>query len=155
MKSRLILVSLGLISAFQLQAQDGFTTTGGDVVNSNGSEAFSIGLVVYTEISGAGGSASQGVQHAFEIYDVSVSEESKDITMKVYPNPTSDQLIISKSSNSKLEYSVYNALGAKLQSGSLEGEETRLNAGEWPTGIYFLTIQLQSGSVKSYKIIKN
>ena len=154
MKSRFILFNLSLLVAFQMNAQDGFITTGGDGMNSNSIEAFSIGLVVYTEISGAGGSANQGIQHAFEIYDISVNEVEEDLAIKVFPNPTRDQLIISTSKENQFEYSIYNASGAKIQNGYPEGHETRINAEEWPAGIYFLRIQYQSGSIKSYKIIK-
>lgn len=138
-----------------LKAQDGFVTTGGDVSNSNGSEAFSIGLVVYTEINGTGGYANQGVQHAFEIYVISVNENFAEFNLQVFPNPTSDQLIISASNEVNFDYNLMSLLGVKVNSGKLSGLQTTVNAAELPAGIYLLNIQQDSRIIKTYKIIKN
>lgn len=154
MKKAFILVALVLSSFTSVMAQDNFASAGGDVSNSNGSEAFSIGLVVYTEIKGPGGSANQGIQHAFEIYQIGITEQTTDQLLKVFPNPTSDQVMISTNKNDNKSYILYNALGAVVAKQNLQSPNTLIEMSTLEPGIYILTILEANTTLKTYKIIK-
>lgn len=155
MKRPFIYLAVGLIVSMHLGAQDAFGTTGGDTSGSTGSEAFSAGLLVYTEITGPGGSATQGIQFSHELYVINVREDIIGISLNVYPNPSSDQLMIQLIGRETYDYQMFNSLGMKLLSGKVLEGVTQLQVADLPAGLYLLDILQKNKSIKTYKIIKN
>ncbi len=157
MKFKYIIVSLLLLLTNYGRAQDGFSSVGGDISSSTGSEAFSVGLVVYTELCGSGGSACQGVEQAYEIFSVAIQEIPSDINCKVFPNPASDRLVVqlAELGDCNLYYRFYNTQGCLLVHGDLISPQTELNTADFPSGIYFLNVTQSNRIVQSFKIIKN
>ena len=69
-------------------------------------------------------------------------------SLKIYPNPANDKLIISTLNQMQLqELSVYNVLGAKVFSRALQGNEVQVSVAQLPAGIYQLRIQTDKGLV--------
>ena len=99
--SALLLLGLGLTG---LQAQTSINATGGNATGSVGTVAYSVGQVVYTSNKGNSGSVDQGVQHAYEILTVGIKETKLNISLTVFPNPTTENLTlqISDYNNEKL-----------------------------------------------------
>jgi hypothetical protein len=79
-----------------LQAHDALPAIGGDGSGSGGSINYSVGQIVYTTNTGFSGSVAQGVQHSFEIFEVTSIEEVTGINLKVYPNPTTNYLTLNQ-----------------------------------------------------------
>jgi hypothetical protein len=75
--------------------------------------------VVYTTNTGTNGSVAQGVQQPFEISNVTGLEEANNISLivSVYPNPTTDFLILEIEGDVKTQYfvSLYDMQGKLLQ----------------------------------------
>ena len=71
-KHRLLLFFLAVaISAY---TQENTVSSGGESIGSGGSCSYSIGQVFYSVNTGNTGVTSQGVQQAYEIYPVGISE---------------------------------------------------------------------------------
>lgn len=76
--------------------------------------------------------------------------------VKVYPNPTVNQLFIENSDgfSTKDVIEVYNMLGQKMQQQNNLSETTlEINTENWSSGVYIINVQ-SNGKVGSYKVIK-
>jgi hypothetical protein len=141
-----------------IQAQESTNASGGDVIGSGGSVAYSIGQVVYTTNTGSAGSVAQGVQHAFEIFTVGIKETELNISLTAYPNPTTENLTlqISDYNNEKLAFQLYDLQGKLLTSGPVTAQQTQINTASLPAATYFINVVNQENKkVQSFKIIKN
>ncbi|HET8573708.1 MAG TPA: GEVED domain-containing protein [Edaphocola sp.] len=69
-------------------------------------------------------------------------------SLKVYPNPANDKLNISTLNQLQLQQlAIYNVLGAKVFSRSLQGSQAQISIAALPAGIYQLRIQTDKGMV--------
>ena len=138
-------------------------TTGGDLSGSGGSVSYTIGQVVYTTNYVVGtGNVAQGVQQA---WDISVIFNYAGIDAGIYPNPTTNFVIIkindfdiTDPNYQGLHYYLYNLNGKPLGDGAILGGETTLPMGQYPCATYILNIlKTVNGSTNekiSFKIIK-
>lgn len=158
-KSRPIaLLAAGLLWAGLAQAQESANASGGDATGSGGTVAYSIGQVVYTTNTGSNGSVAQGVQHAYEIFTVGIKETALNISLTIFPNPTTENLTlqIGDYNNQKLSYQVFDMQGKLLNSGQITAEQTQINMNSLPVATYFINVVNQENKkVQSFKIIKN
>ena len=137
--------------------------TGGDISGSGGSISYTIGQVVYTtNIVSSIGYVAQGVQQA---YDISVIFQYEGIDAGVYPNPTTNFVIVKinkfdiKDPNYQgLHYYLYNLNGKPLYDGEIFSEKTTLPMGQLPNATYILSILKNENGTTServtFKIIK-
>ncbi|WP_430401188.1 T9SS type A sorting domain-containing protein [Flavobacterium sp.] len=158
-KSRpILLLAAGLLWAGLAQAQESTNATGGDASGSGGTVAYSVGQVVYTTNTAASGTVSQGVQQPYEIFTLGIKETELNISLLVFPNPTSDNLTfqISDYNNEKLTYQLYDMQGKLLNNGQIVAQQTQINMNSLPTATYFINVVNQENKkVQSFKIIKN
>jgi hypothetical protein len=148
----------GLLLSGFAQAQESVNGSGGDATGSGGTVAYSVGQVVYTANASASGTASQGVQHAYEIFTVGIKETELNILLSVFPNPTADNLTlhISDYNNEKLTYQLYDMQGKLLNNGQVTAKQTQINTASLPPATYFINVVNQENKkVQSFKIIKN
>jgi hypothetical protein len=154
-------VAVLLTFAFSLStatAQESVNATGGDASGSGGTVAYSVGQVVYTTNTAASGTVSQGVQQPYEIFTVGIKETELNISLLVFPNPTSDNLTleISDYNNEKLTYQLYDMQGKLLNNGQVTAQQTQINTASLPPATYFINVVTQENKkVQSFKIIKN
>ena len=137
--------------------------TGGDLSGSGGSINYTIGQVVYTTNYVAGtGNIAQGVQQA---YDISVIFNYEGIDAGIYPNPTTNYVIlkvnnfdITDPNYQGLHYYLYNLNGKPLMDAEIFGGETTVPMAQLPCATYILNIlKTVNGSTNekiSFKIIK-
>jgi len=71
------------------------------------------------------------------------------VHLKIYPNPVNDVLLI-KTDEVVKSIAIYNSLGNLV----VGGKKRQVNLKDMPTGIYFMTIQLENNRVVNKKIIK-
>lgn len=145
------------VSVSYSNAQESTTSSGGDATGSGGTVAYSIGQVAYTTNSGTSGSSAQGVQHAYEIFTVGVNETLFEVSIAVFPNPTSDYLTleIGGYSAEKLAYQLYDMQGKVLASQQISSEQTQINMSNLKTASYFVyVIDEENKKLQSFKIIK-
>ena len=80
-----------LMGALKISAQEAAVVTGGNGSGTGGSFSYSVGQIDYKYTIGVNGSEVQGVQQPYEISVViGIHEESIELEMNVYPNPTID-----------------------------------------------------------------
>lgn len=128
---------------------------GGKAIGSSGTASFSIGQVSYK--SPEGSIMSNGVQQPYEIQTLGKSGFTAiQLEMKVYPNPTIDELRlkISEKKFNEYTYQLYDTTGKILLTEKINLEESTINMKNYSTGIYFLDLQLKNESVKIFKILK-
>jgi hypothetical protein len=151
----------GFISAAlsTTSAQESINTSGGNGSGSGGSVSYSVGQMVFTAKTGSNGTIVDGVQQPFEIVVVTTIDRAKDITLKAiaYPNPTTDYLLVSVADfdTSTLSYQLFDLKGKLLESGKLEGRQTRIDMRAYMSATYFIQLIVDNTVIKKFKVIKN
>jgi hypothetical protein len=157
-KSRtLVLLAAGFLLTSLVQAQDSANSSGGNATGSGGMVSYSIGQVFYTSNSNSNGEVAQGVQHAYEIFTVGVTETELNISLLVFPNPTADDLTLQiiDYNNEILTYQLFDIQGKLLSKGQVIGNQTQINTANIPSDTYFISVLNQKKQkVQSFKIIK-
>jgi hypothetical protein len=152
-----VLLFAGMLFASFLQAQESVNASGGDAVGSGGTVAYSIGQVAYTTNTSSSGNIAQGVQQAYEIYSVGITETELNISLNVFPNPTSDNLTlqISDYTNHQLSYQLVDLQGKLLSNGLILTQQTKIDLNNFPCATYFVNVINQENKIaQSFKIIK-
>jgi hypothetical protein len=153
--SFLFLICICLI---RLNAQEAPTTSGGNASGSEGSVSYSVGQIIYTYNTGTNGSEAQGVQQPFEISVITNISEKKgaDISISVFPNPTSNYLIlnIDFSNNNEQYYTLIDIKGNIIDSKKIDSKETTIYTNFLEPSTYFLKITENNKEIKTFKIIK-
>jgi hypothetical protein len=147
-----------LIVGPMLHAQQDVAASGGDAAGSGGSASYSAGQVVYTTISGAGGTATQGVQQPYEIYVLGNDDlDTIQLVAVVYPNPTVStvQLQIVNAELTGFQYRLFDLNGRIITSGTITQVETTIEMERYPAATYLLQVYSETKKLKTFKIIKN
>lgn len=157
-KSKIILLSLTWLS-FQTTgtAQESLNASGGDITTSSGSVSYSIGQLFYNTYSNDYASVQQGVQQAFEIYTLGTEELAQSISMRVYPNPTTNSLSlkIEDYQQEKMNYQIYDLNGRKVGQGKVTSKETDINMSDFASATYLIYVLDQDNKTnQKFKIIK-
>jgi len=154
-----LLVFLFVLGLTRLQEQEAKIATGGNASGSGGSVSYSIGQMVYTTITGTNGSVAQGVQQPFEISVVTGLDEVEGISLRcsVYPNPTTDYLVLKVENFDKenLSYQLIDINGKPIENKNITGNETNIIMSDLVPATYFLKVTLNNKEVKTFKIVKN
>lgn len=142
-----------------LQGQSTIPATGGNATGSGGTATYTVGQMTYKTFSEPTGSVAQGVQQPYEISVVTAIENTEGITLeyKVYPNPTSGQIIltIKPFDGVNFRYRIYDLNGILLQDMKIESDETEISLGNLSSSVYFLNVLINNMEVKTFRIIKN
>ncbi len=133
------------------------SASGGDATGSGGSVAYSVGQIVYTAHLGTTGSVAQGVEQAYEIYSVGIKETALNISLSIFPNPTSDFLILKVEdyNNEALSYNLIDEQGKLILSEQITNQNTQLEMSTLARGSYFINIVQTNKKIQTFKIIKN
>jgi hypothetical protein len=140
------------------QAQGSANSSGGNATGIGGSVAYSVGQVIYTTNTSISGSVAQGVQHAYEIFNVGIKKTELNISLTAFPNPTEDNLTlqISENNNEKLNYQLFDMQGKLLSNGEIIAQQTRINTANLPSSTYFISVVNEKNiKIQTFKIIKN
>jgi hypothetical protein len=143
-----------------LSAQETIISTGLNSTGNGGTISYSIGQPACDFNSGNNGTISQGVQHPYEIYlDSTVSNDNSNLILDLiaFPNPTTDQLLLSYSDfkNEKLSYQLYNYQGELISIKNCENDKTLIDLKNYPSSTYILSIIKEKKIIKTFRIIKN
>jgi hypothetical protein len=155
---RKTLLLLLLCSTVKLYAQSNTVSSGGQASGTGGSVGYTIGQIAYSSLTGTNGSLIQGVQQPFEISIVTnITDLLIDLNAQVYPNPTTDQLILSiKNQELKnLQYVLVDIQGKRLKSDRINNVDTNINVSKLSNGTYFLRILSNNKQIKTFQIVKN
>lgn len=159
-QKRIILCILSFVSInlTTLYAQESVNSSGGDGAGSGGTVSYSIGQVVYSNVSAIDGIVNQGVQQPYEIFSVGLDDRLDiDIEMTVFPNPGTDiiQLRIAENDFQNLRYQLYDMNGKLLDDQLISNAGTSVRIGNFSNGSYFLKVMNENTYLKTFQIIKN
>lgn len=144
-----------LLLISNVQAQSSVNAGGGLASSTTGTTTYSIGITAYTSI--LDGAVSQGVQHAYEIFSVSLKETSFMAHILAYPNPTSDNLMlqINDYENKNLSYKLFNTHGKILDSGKIVAQQTQIPMMTLSVATYHVVILTNENKIiQSFRIVK-
>ena len=142
----------------KLVAQNATVASGGNSSGSGGSSSYSIGQVFYSSTTGSNGSFSQGVQQPFEIFTLGTDEFPEiQLTMAVFPNPTTSLVILSiqNYNSEELNLQLFDINGRIIQSQKITQTETQISMENLSSAIYLLQVSGNNRPIKTFKIIKN
>ena len=129
----------------------GTTTT-----TSGGSVSYTVGEIAVQTTETATVSSFEGVQQAYEIYKVGVTELALGSSIDVYPNPTNDRLTLkTKNLNKNLSYELYDSQGKLKQECASFSDGHTLSMTEFVNAVYYLNIFSDNQPIQTFKIIKN
>lgn len=147
-----------MISITSSYSQESIVIAGGNATGTGGSSSYSIGQVAYTTLPGSDGSISQGVQQPYEINTLGNEEFTGiNLLMTAYPNPTVDvlNLVVVNDELDNLSYNLYDMTGKIISKNSkITTSETSVSMHELNQGIYFLAVDKNNKTIKTFKIIK-
>lgn len=144
-----------LLASFGLQAQVSMNAAGGNATGNGGSVSYSIGQMAFGANAGANGSVMEGVQQPYEISVLSVDENAENISLSVYPNPSTDYLYLTSSEgNSGLSYQLFDMNGRLLKSEKITGNQTNIDMQGLVSATYFVKVNQGNKTVKTFKVIK-
>ncbi len=151
---------LAFLLSFSIKAQTShqvLSATGGDASGSGGTVAYSVGQIVYTTSTGTTGSVVQGVEQAYEISSVGIKETALNISLSVFPNPTSDYLTLKVEdyNNEALSYHLIDEQGKLVLNEQITNQETQVAMSTLARGAYFINIVQANKKIQTFKIIKN
>ena len=151
---------LSFLLSFSLNAQTShnvLSATGGDASGSGGSVAYSIGQIVYTTSTGTTGSVAQGVEQAYEISSVGIKETALNISLSIFPNPTSDFLTLKVEdyNNEALSYNLLDQQGKLVLNEQIITQDTQVAMSTLARGAYFINVLQANKKIQTFKIIKN
>ena len=151
---------LTFLLSFSVNAQTShqvLSASGGDATGSGGSVAYSVGQIVYTTSTGTTGSVAQGVEQAYEIYSVGIKETALNISLSVFPNPTSDFLTLKVQdyNNEALSYNLLDEQGKLVLNEQIITQDTQVAMSTLARGAYFINIVQANKKIQTFKIIKN
>jgi hypothetical protein len=138
-------------------AQQGPTAAGGDATGSGGSVSYSVGQIDYLSKTDGSITMNEGLQQPYEIsVATGVNVTNIQLNMNVYPNPTSDQLMLTVTDDkSGLVYQLFDVQGKLISGGTITGKQTTLSISELSEATYFLKVSDDKSVVKTFKIVKN
>lgn len=153
MKLNTLLLFIGLIA----QAQQATLSSGGNFSGAGGNISYSIGQTDYISNFETTGTINQGVQQPYEIFLLGLKEEIINISLTVFPNPTSNYLtlLIKRINYKSLKYQLVDVQGKLIESDMIHSEETQIDMNNLNTGTYIIHILNKHEKIKSFKIIKN
>ena len=159
MKNNTLLI-LSFLFSFSMKAQTShqvLSATGGDATGTGGSVAYSVGQIVYTTSTGTTGSVAQGVEQAYEISSVGIKETALNISLSIFPNPTSDFLTIKVEdyNNEALSYSLLDEQGKLVLNEQITNQDTQVAMSTLARGAYFINVLQENKKIQTFKIIKN
>jgi Secretion system C-terminal sorting domain len=140
-----------------LSAQNAFVVCGGSASGTNGKSSYSVGLPIYQTGTGSGGTSSNGMQYAYEIFILG-TYEAQDISLSVsaFPNPTVDNLQLKIDTDfEQFTYELYNIKGELIDSAPIQSSLTQIAMAHLPTSAYLIKVFKSKNQIISYKIIKN
>ena len=157
MKKVVVFLSLFIGGVQVLSAQNNVVSAGNSTATSAGSLSYTLGYLSTSSMSQGGAVVSEGLQHAYEIYNTSsVSEASTNFNISVYPNPSVDvlNLEMDKQSQACFTYQLFDLIGKKISEAATLEEKAQIDMKDLSSGNYLLIVKQDQNILKSFRIIK-
>jgi hypothetical protein len=157
MKSIIMTSCCVFSGVFLMHAQSSPDSGGSNASGSSGTVTYSIGQTFYEPVKSLSGSTSPGAQQPYEISETLGQEIAEiGLSLKIYPNPTTDilNLRIDLNDYQKYSYELYDLGGRFLNKKPVAGKVTELSMSKYPSGTYLLKVSKGNTPVKIFKVIK-
>ena len=146
--------------SFGLYGQSGTVSGGSKAIGAGGSADYTIGQVIFKPANGITGNVTQGLQQSYVINAVTgIDETWLELNMQMYPNPTSDFLVLNIIRDNFdfqfTSYTLFNNLGEKVGKGQINENKTYIPMQQLVPATYFLKIHIGSTQIKTFRVIKN
>jgi hypothetical protein len=141
-------------------AQSTVSASGGNGSSSEGSVAYTIGQVAYTNLSAETGSISLGVQQPNLFLTVGMEEIDITLSASLYPNPTNASTTLQLESQSELTatnelaYHLFDLNGKLLEQRDINTILTIIPMDHLANGVYVIQVTRNKVEVKSFKVFK-
>lgn len=149
---------ISIISFFKSYAQESVNVSGNTATGTGGTSNYSVGQITYTSQSGTGGLVNLGVQQPYEIVTLGNNDVAEiNLVMAAYPNPTTDllHLVITDDKWNDLSYQLFDTNGSTLSNlKKITAPEMSVSMQELQRGTYFLAVNNENKTMKTFKIIK-
>ena len=90
-----------------------------------------------------------------QYYTVGVSEIKINISLSIYPNPTTDILKLKVDDTEGLSYQLHDLQGKLLESKAITSSITSIITSGLPRATYLIKVMSGENKVKTFKVIKN
>ena len=129
-------------------------TAGKTQSNSNLKVSWTTGEPVVGLMTAGGNQLGNGYYPALDLQALSVEDNTMDVQLRIYPNPTSQSLYVSHPDMSSFEITIVDLNGKQLYSGSIIKDEP-LDVSNYTQGMYLVSVENKETNKKNtYKIIK-
>jgi len=97
------------------------------------------------------------VEQAYEISSVGIKETALNISLSIFPNPTSDYLTLKVQdyNNEALSYSLLDEQGKLVLNEQITNQDTQVAMSNLARGAYFINVLQENKKIQTFKIIKN
>lgn len=147
------LIVFSLLTTFAASAQEVVSTQGDSYSNSNGSIAFTIGEVAIDTGTYGTNDITQGF-HQTTWNFLGLEDYAPSFNATIYPNPTSEVLIIKTSMFENVNYKLYDAQGKLVLEAKISAEQTSIQVSQLAPGAYSLELIFEDGSEDSLSLLK-
>lgn len=156
MKHLLLVLTLtfSLLSFSQTISKQVIGVAGRTASNSNLKVSYTVGEPVVGLMTAGANQLGNGYYPALNLQALSVEDNTLDLKLKVYPNPTSQSLFVTHPYLNSFVITIVDMNGKLLYQGKLDKEEP-LDVSYYTQGIYLVTVENTTTNKKNtYKIIK-
>lgn len=148
-----------VITTIAAAAQTSLNTAGGNAQGSDGTISYSAGQVFFSVSEGVNGTLTAGIQQPYEISTVVSVPENDDAKglIQVYPNPFTHHLTIKleELKHEKLTCLLFDESSRVLQLIELSTDKTLIDMSSLKPAIYFLRVNDDHITLKTFRIIKH
>jgi hypothetical protein len=97
------------------------------------------------------------VEQAYEISSVGIKETALNISLSIFPNPTSDFLTLKVEdyNNEALSYNLLDEQGKLVLNEQITNQDTQVAMSTLARGAYFINVLQANKKIQTFKIIKN
>ena len=152
-----LLITLLLVSTMgyaQSISKQVIGSAGKTQTSSNLKLSWSAGEPVVGLMTAGGNQLGNGYYPAKDVQALSVEDNTMDIQLRLYPNPTTQSLYITHPEFSSFGVQIADLNGKQLYAGSIKKDEP-LDVSSYPQGLYLVIIENTTTHQKNtYKIIK-
>lgn len=129
-------------------------TSGKTLTNSNLKLSYTVGEPVVGLMTAGANQLGNGYYQALNLQALNIEDNTLDMQLKVFPNPTSQSLYVSHPEMNSFGITIMDLNGKQLYSGIINKEEP-LDISSYSQGMYLITIENTTTNKKNtYKIIK-
>ena len=154
MKHLIILLLVSSIGYSQSISKQVIGSAGKTQSNPSLKVSWTVGEPIVGIMTAGGHQLSNGYYPAMNVKALKIEDNSLDLQIKIYPNPTSQLLCVSHPELNSFAIQITDLNGKQMYSGTI-GKDHPLDVSHYTQGMYLVTIENKETKTKNtYKIIK-